>query len=70
VDVFIKGEKGESIGAVVRTQDGVKPIFVTPGHKISLQTTVKTVLECTPNYRIPEPLRQAHILANKVSKES
>jgi len=63
--VFVQGEKGEFIGAVVRTKENVKPIFVTPGHKISIQTTVKIVLECSPRYRIPEPLRQTQILAKK-----
>jgi deoxyribonuclease V len=64
--VFIEGEKGEPIGAVVRTREGTKPIFVTSGHKISIQTAVRIALECSPKYRIPEPLRQAHILATKM----
>lgn len=65
--VFIQDEKGEPIGAVVRTKDKVKPIYVTIGHKISIQTAIKVILGCTPNYRIPEPLRYAHILARKSS---
>jgi deoxyribonuclease V len=65
--VFMEGEKGELIGAVVRTKENVKPIFVTPGHRISIQTAVKIVLECSPRYRIPEPLRQAQILAKKMA---
>ena len=64
--LFIKGENGKLIGAVVRTKEGTKPIFVTPGHKISIQTAVRVVLQCSPRYRIPEPLRQAHILARKM----
>lgn len=63
--VFVEGEKGELIGAVVSTKDSVKPIFVTPGHKVSIQTAVKIILQCSQRYRIPEPLRQAHILAKK-----
>jgi len=64
--VFVKKEKGEPIGAVVRTREGTKPIFVTLGHKISIQTAVKIVSECSPKYRIPEPLRQAHMFATKM----
>ena len=64
--VFVKKEKGEPIGAVVRTREGTKPIFVTLGHKISIQTAVRVVPQCSPRYRMPEPLRQAHILARKM----
>jgi deoxyribonuclease V len=64
--VFIKDKNGKPIGSVVRTRDKVKPIYVTIGHKISIQTAVKIILECSTNYRIPEPLRYVHILAKKM----
>jgi len=67
--VFMKDKNGALIGAVVRTKDKVKPIYVTIGHKISIQTAVKIILQCSPRYRIPEPLRQAHILAKNGSKQ-
>ncbi len=67
--VFIEGENKKLIGAVVRTKEGKKPVFVTPGHKISTQTAVLVVLQCSPTYRIPEPLRQAHILAKKMAED-
>jgi deoxyribonuclease V len=63
--VFIQDKDGKVAGAVVRTKDKVKPIYVTIGHKISIQTAIKIILECSKNYRIPEPLRQAHILTKK-----
>jgi len=66
--VLIQGKEGELVGAVVRTREEKKPVFVTPGHMISIQTAVKMVLECSPRYRIPEPLRQAHILAKKMAE--
>ncbi len=66
--VLIKGKNGVPIGAIVRTRGGVKPIFVTPGHKISVQTAVRVILACSAQYRIPEPLRQAHILAERMTK--
>lgn len=62
---FVQEKNGTPIGAVVRTRHKVKPIYVTIGHKISIQTAIKIILECSTNYRIPEPLRQAHILAKK-----
>jgi deoxyribonuclease V len=64
---FVQDKNGMPIGAVVRTRHKVKPIYVTIGHKISIQTAVKIILECTTDYRIPEPLRQAHILAKKMA---
>jgi deoxyribonuclease V len=63
--LFIRGQDKQLVGAAVRTRDGKKPVFATPGHRISVQTAVKIVLRCSPKYRIPEPLRQAHILAKK-----
>ena len=53
----------EVLGAVLRTRQQVKPLFVSCGHKISLQQVIKMVLELCPKYRIPEPLRLAHQLA-------
>jgi deoxyribonuclease V len=63
--VFMDDEHGVPTGAVVRAKENVKPIYVTTGHKISIQTAVKIILQCSGNYRIPEPLRYAHVLAKK-----
>jgi deoxyribonuclease V len=54
----------EVIGAVLRTRPGVKPVYVSPGHGISLNTAIDAVLRCTLGYRLPEPTRQAHRLAS------
>jgi deoxyribonuclease V len=67
--VFTKGKDEQRIGAVVRTREGKKPVFVTSGHRISVQSAVEIVLQCCPKYRIPEPLRQAHILARRMKQE-
>jgi len=48
-------------GMVLRTREGVKPVYVSPGHKMDMETSVKIVLSVGRGYRIPEPLRQAHI---------
>jgi deoxyribonuclease V len=68
--VFVKGKGKKLIGAVVRTREGKKPVFVTPGHKISVHTALKIVLQCSPEYRMPEPLRQAHMLARKMAQSA
>jgi deoxyribonuclease V len=52
--------KGKKVGAVLRTKVKVKPIFVSPGHRIDLQTSIQIVLATCREFRIPEPLRRAH----------
>ena len=56
---------GEIIGAVVRTRTGVKPVYVSIGHRISLLTAIDYVLRCTSKYRLPETTRWADQLASK-----
>ncbi|MCP4540951.1 MAG: endonuclease V [Chloroflexi bacterium] len=51
------------IGPVVRTRDSVRPIFVSVGHRIDLETTISLVLDCTTWYRLPEPARWVHLVA-------
>jgi deoxyribonuclease V len=61
--------RGETVGAVVRTRRGIRPVFVSAGHLIDLDEAVAIVLRCAPKYRIPEPLRAADALAGKTAKE-
>lgn len=58
--------KKETIGAVVRTRTRVNPMFISPGHLISLETSIKFVLASGKGYRLPEPTRQA----DKLSKDN
>lgn len=58
--------RGEQIGAVLRTKHNVKPVFISPGHKIGFARAVETALGCCNGYRIPEPTRQAHLLVNRL----
>ncbi len=57
-------ERGEVIGAVLRTRVGVKPVFVSVGHKIGLKSAVALVMACVTRYRLPETTRLAHRLAS------
>jgi deoxyribonuclease V len=57
-------DQGETIGAVLRTRDNVRPVYVSIGHRISLATAIDYVLRCTPRYRLPETTRRAHRLAS------
>jgi len=55
---------GETIGAVLRTRAGVKPLYVSSGHRVSLETAIRWVMACTTRYRLPETTRWAHRLAS------
>ncbi len=53
-------DAGEVVGSVLRTREGTKPVFVSPGHRIDQAGARKFVLEATTRYRLPEPIRRAH----------
>lgn len=57
-------DRGEVIGAALRTQTGRRVVYVSIGHRVSLETAIRVVLECSPRYRLPEPQR----LADRLSK--
>jgi deoxyribonuclease V len=59
-------DEGETIGAVVRTRAHVKPMIISLGHRISLETSLRYVLACSRGYRLPEPTRYA----DKLSKDN
>jgi deoxyribonuclease V len=61
VPLFVDGER---IGAVLRTRTGVRPLYISIGHRISLRTAIEYVLLCTTKYRLPETTRHAHRLAS------
>lgn len=54
----------EVIGAVLRTRLDVKPLYISPGHRISLETAIQWVMACCTRYRLPETTRHAHRLAS------
>jgi deoxyribonuclease V len=61
-------DKGETVGAVLRTRDRVAPLFVSPGHDCDLEGAIALVLETTRKYRLPIPSRMAHDYVNEVRR--
>ena len=57
----------EQIGAVLRTRKGIRPVFVSIGHRMDLDSSVKLVMACCTRFRIPEPTRQADIEVAKLA---
>lgn len=55
---------GQQIGRVVRTRTRVRPVYVSPGHRVGLDQAVELVMQCTTRYRLPETTRYAHNLAS------
>jgi deoxyribonuclease V len=56
----------ETIGAVLRTRKGFNPLFISPGHLVSLETSIEYVMKCTTKYRLPETTRMAHHMASNM----
>jgi deoxyribonuclease V len=60
-----RDRSGKKVGYCLRTRTGVKPVFVSPGHRTDLKLARKVVLECS-RLRIPEPLREAHLRSREI----
>ena len=60
--------RGEVVGRVVRTRDGVSPVYVSVGNGIDLASSVELVLACCTKYRLPETTRRAHDAANRLRR--
>jgi deoxyribonuclease V len=63
-------DDGEIIGTVLRTRPGVKPVFVSVGHRIDLDSAERLVLDCGGGYRLPEPVRLADRLVAAEKRDS
>jgi deoxyribonuclease V len=60
--------RGEQIGVYLRTRVNVKPVYISPGHLIDLESAVRLVLACTSKYRLPDPIRAAHNAAGQFDR--
>lgn len=67
--LYPAGESRKPIGAVLRTRRDVKPLFVSPGHLVDIESSVEIVIKSTAGYRIPEPLRRADMLSRMMKRE-
>jgi deoxyribonuclease V len=63
-------QAGRIVGAVVRTKKKVKPLYISPGHKIGLRRAVEVVLSCCRGYRLTEPVRRAHLTVNRIREKA
>jgi len=61
-------DRGERVGIILRTRDGVEPVYVSPGYRMNTQQAREIVLKATGRYRVPEPTRQAHLLVNRLRR--
>jgi deoxyribonuclease V len=61
-------DRGEVIGAVVRTRARVQPVYVSPGHRCDLESAIAVVLATVPKYRLPVPARLAHEYVNQLRR--
>jgi deoxyribonuclease V len=61
-------DKGEVVGAALRTRAGTNPVFVSPGHLIDLPSALDLAMRCSPKYRLPEPIRLAHNAAGEFER--
>lgn len=58
-------DKGEEVGAALRTRDGCNVVYVSTGHRVGLRSAISVVLACAPRYRLPEPQRLADHLTKQ-----
>ncbi len=63
-------DHGERVGTVLRTRDGVRPVYVSVGHRVSLETARDWVLPLTPRYRLPETTRAADRRVGRLRAEA
>lgn len=61
---------GQEVGCAYRSKDKVKPLFISPGHRCDLAYAREMIVKCLRGFRLPEPLRVAHLLANKARQRA
>jgi deoxyribonuclease V len=58
--------KGKQVGLILRTQKGIKPLYVSPGHRVTWPECLEITLGCVTRYRLPLPVRQANLLSRRL----
>lgn len=66
---LIDQKTGETIGAALRTKRNVTPLFISPGHRITLEDSRALVMGAVRKHRLPEPTRQAHLVTNEARRK-
>ncbi len=61
-------DRGETVGAALRTRPGVSPIHISVGHRCDLEGALALIRLCTSRACVPETTRQAHLFANKLRR--
>jgi len=62
-------DRGEVIGTVLRSRTDVRPLYISPGHRLSIAQAPEIVLFCCVKYRLPEPTRAAHNFVTRIKSE-
>ena len=60
----------EKVGVLLRTRARVKPLWISPGHRMDITSAARIVLACTSRYRLPEPIRAAHFLVGEARRKA
>ncbi|MCE7071722.1 MULTISPECIES: endonuclease V [Dyadobacter] len=64
-DYSLVTDRGDTIGFALRSKNNVKPVFISPGHKMSLKDSMDITMQCLGKHRLPEPTRKAHEFVNR-----
>lgn len=60
--------RGKVVGAALRTKKGTLPLYISPGHRMDLPTALRLILQTCRGYRLPEPVRRAHLLVTEAKR--
>jgi deoxyribonuclease V len=61
--------QGGLVGFAIKSKVNAKPIIVSPGHKVGIQKSLEVVKKCIKNHKLPEPIRMAHLISKRASKD-
>ena len=63
-------DHAETVGVVLRTRDGINPVYVSVGYRVTLDDAISVVMSCVTRYRLPEPTRLAHTLVTRHRRDA